>query len=142
MKKKEIIFYLPNIIDDGIKKTLEIYTNYLKKDFKISLITNTTNIILLKEISKKVNIINLKIPIIPSIKFLNNILCIFLVLLNKNRQSIIFSLDDHFLLLILKSLKFKFKHVMRTSNPFYNPKNFTEKKYKNHSGFTKVYETR
>ena len=71
MIKKEIIFYLPNIIDDGIKKTLEIYTKYLVNDFKISLITNTTNTNLLKRISKKININNPKIPIIQSVKFLN-----------------------------------------------------------------------
>tara|TARA_B110000971_G_scaffold90403_1_gene92980 strand:- start:1273 stop:2364 length:1092 start_codon:yes stop_codon:yes gene_type:complete len=142
MKKKEIIFYLPNIIDDGIKKTLEIYTDYLAAHFKISLITNTTNMNLLKKISKKVNIINPKIPTLSNIKFLNICICVFLIFLKKDKNSIIFSLDDHFLLLFFKSLGFKFKHVIRTSNPFYNPKNFAEKKYKNSKGFTSINETK
>lgn len=142
MKKKEIIFYLPNIIDDGIKKTLEIYTKYLIDDFKISLITNTLNANLLKKVIKQVNIINPRIQIISKIKFLNILLCIFLTFKKKSEDSIIFSLDDHFFLLFLKSLKFRFKHVMRTSNPFYNPKNSTERKYKNNTGFTKIQETK
>ena len=48
MKKRTIIFFCPKIINDGLKKTLEIYLNYFERYYKIILVTNTTNLNLLK----------------------------------------------------------------------------------------------
>jgi len=59
MKKKLIIFY-PNISNDGCKKTLELYSQYFIKKFNLFLITNTSDLSLLKNINSKVNIINPK----------------------------------------------------------------------------------
>ena len=35
-----LVFFYPTISDDGLKKTFEIYTNYLSKYFEIILVTN------------------------------------------------------------------------------------------------------
>ena len=43
MKKKKIIFFCPKVINDGLKKTLEIYINYFAKYYKVILVTNTTH---------------------------------------------------------------------------------------------------
>ena len=45
-------------------------------------------------------------------------------------------MDDHLILLVLKKLFFKFKLVLRTSNPIYNPYNKNEASYESYKGFT------
>ena len=52
--KRNIVFFHPNLRDDGCKKTLEIYTSFLVNRFNIILITNTSNISLLKNINSNV----------------------------------------------------------------------------------------
>ena len=39
--KPKIYFFYPNIINDGIKRTFEVYFNYFKKNYNIVLITNS-----------------------------------------------------------------------------------------------------
>ena len=136
MKEKKIIFFCPNIINDGLNKTLKIYTNYFKKFYKVSLVTNTQNLDLLKGINKRIKIINPKLKFFQIIKIFNIFLCIYLVVKNKDKKTIIFSMDNHFFLLLLKFLRFNLKIVLRTPNPIYNIKNQEEVKYLNKNIFT------
>ena len=123
IKKKKIILFCPNIFNDGLKTTLEIYLNYLVKFYKVSLITNTLNTNLLKKINKKVKVINPKINLFFNIKLFNTLICVFLFLRNLKNQSFVFSMWNHSLLLILKLFKLNFKIVLRTPNAIINYKN-------------------
>ena len=51
-KKKRIYFFLPNIIDDGIKKTLDIYSKHFSREFKVYVVTNSRFNLLKKKILK------------------------------------------------------------------------------------------
>ena len=136
--KIKIYFFYPNIINDGIKKTFEVYNNYLKKKYDIVLITNSEK--RLVKNSKNIEIQQFKINIFKNIKFINSILCIFKFLQNKEKKKIIFSLDVHLFLLILKLLGFNFKLILRTPNPIFNMHNKDESKFLNERGFTNKYE--
>ncbi len=116
MKKKLLIFY-PNIKNDGCKKTLELYCQQFLKRFEITLLTNTINNTLLKKLNSKINIVNPKNVFFKKNFLLNEIFCIFYFLKFRNRDKIIFSLDGHFFLLLLKLFKFKFKLIIRIANP-------------------------
>tara|TARA_B100000886_G_scaffold144974_1_gene98570 strand:- start:783 stop:1877 length:1095 start_codon:yes stop_codon:yes gene_type:complete len=115
--KKNIIFFHPNINDDGCKKTLEIYCNYLINKFNICLITNTSNKNLLRNLNAKINIVNLKNNFFSKYSFLNEIYCVFKLFKLNYRNPKIISLDGYFILLFLKFLKFNFKLIVRIANP-------------------------
>ena len=136
MKSKTIIFFCPNIINDGLQKTLKIYINYFAKYYKISLITNTHNLNLLKGINKKIKIINPKFKFFQKINIFNNLLCLYLVLRHIDKKTMIFSMNNHFFLLLLKFLRLKIKIVLRTPNPIFNIKNPEETKYLSKGIFT------
>jgi glycosyltransferase involved in cell wall biosynthesis len=125
---KKIIFFCPTIADGGLEKTLSIYLNYLSEFNKVSLVTNTTNIKRLSNIKKKVEIINPKNIFLTKFRLLNNIFCIHKVLKNTGRESIIFSMQDHFILLLLKYFGLKNLLVFRTMGAIYNGKNAHESK--------------
>ena len=72
--KKKIYFHYPNIINDGIKSTFEIYYNYLKKNYNVILITNS-NTKLLKN-SNRVQILGSRIFLFERINFKQYFLCI------------------------------------------------------------------
>ncbi len=136
--RKKIYFFYPNIINDGIRRTFEIYNNFLKKKYDIVLVTNS-NKKLIKD-SKNIKTQRLKINIFQKIKFLNSILCVIKFFQNKDKNKIIFSLDDHLFLLILKLLGLNFKLILRTPNPIYNLYNKSELKFINNKGFTNKYQ--
>ena len=94
--KKDIIFFCPRIDDGGIEKTLINYLNFFSKQNKVSLITNTFNKDQLKLIDKKVNIINLKIKTLINFRLINNFLVCLYLLRVINKNTVIFSLQDHF----------------------------------------------
>ena len=50
---KQLIFFCPNILNDGLKTTLSIYINYFSKYFDVCLITNTFNDKYVKKFNKK-----------------------------------------------------------------------------------------
>ena len=132
-KIKKIYFYLPNIIDDGIKKTLNIYSKYLSGFFSVCIITNSKHQLTK---NKDIEIINPKISLFYKHKLLNSLFCVFVLIQNINKNSLVLSLDDHSILLIIKKFFFNFKLIIRTSNPIYNALNKSEKKFENWKGFT------
>ena len=116
--QKKIIFFVPFLIDDGIKKTLEIYINYFSKNFKIIIITNTkTKLLLNKNI-----IVKNSNNFLLNFKFINLFFCALKVLKIYDQNTLVFSLDNHFILLLLKKFNFNFKLLIRTSNPIYDPR--------------------
>lgn len=121
--KQKIYFYYPNIINDGIKKTYKVYKNYLKKNYKVILIKNENNYFTMR------------------FKILNAIICALKIILLKDKKKIIFSLDDHLIILIFKIIGFNFKLILRTANPIFNIYNKSEQKFIGKEGFTSKYET-
>ena len=117
--QKKIIFFIPSLKDDGIKKTLETYINFFSKKFKIIVITNT----LTKPLKNKDIVFDNSNNFLLNFRVVNLFYCVFKVLKFYDKNTIIFSLDDHFILLFLKKLNFQFKLMIRTSNPIYDPKN-------------------
>ena len=111
--KKKIIFFYPEILDDGLQTTCQTYIKYFKKKFDIS-------IIYFKKDKKYkflsgIQLINIK----------NNIFS-FINLIKKNKKNtVFFSLDKHYYLLILKILNFKFKSIIRIPNPISKNNKFT-----------------
>ena len=98
-------------------KTLEIYTNFLVKKFNVTLITNTSNLSLLKNINPKIRLLNLNNFLFRNFVFINQIYCLISLIKYMNRDNIIFSLDGYFILLFLKFLKFKFNLFIKIANP-------------------------
>jgi len=123
---KKILFFCPAIGDGGLEKTLSIYLNYFSKFNSVVLVTNTKNIKRLSSINKNIEIINPKNDFFLKYRILNNLFCIFLLLKNINDKDIIFSMQDHFLFLLLKCFGFKNKLVIRTMSAIYNDKNRSE----------------
>ena len=136
--KPKIYFFYPNIINDGIKRTFEVYFNYFKKNYNIVLITNSDHK-LIKNYSK-IQIIKPKLNFFNKFKILNNILCVCKIFFLKENKIKIFSLDDHFLLLLLKFVGMNFKLILRTPNPIFNIYNKDEQKFRNYKGFTNTFE--
>lgn len=129
MKKnnKKIIFFCPTISDQGgLEKTLAIYLNYLSDFNNVSLVTNTNNTKRLSKVKKKIEIINPKNIFFLKFRLLNNIFCILKLLKNKNKEDIIFSMQDHFIFLLLKFFGLKNKLIIRTMSAIYNTKNKDE----------------
>ena len=120
--KKDIIFFHPRILDDGCKKTLEVYTDHLVDKFNVHLVTNTTDEKLLKNLNSKVKIINFKKEFIIKNFFLNEIYCAYKLFQNNFKKSLIISLDGYFILLLLKFFRFNFKLIVRVANPILTDK--------------------
>ena len=93
---KKIYLFCPSIQDGGLEKSLSIYANFLTKNFKTILITNTFNSKRLKTINKNVKIINFKNKFFLKNRILNNLFCIFKMLRINEKNFIIFSFHDHF----------------------------------------------
>lgn len=123
---KKIFFFCPAIGDGGLEKTLSIYLNYFSKYNNITLVTNTKNIKRLASINKNTKIINPKNNLFLKYRLLNNLYCIFLLLKKTNSENIIFSMQDHFFLLLLKYFGLKNKLVIRTMSAIYNGRNTSE----------------
>jgi len=131
-----LIFFLPNITKDGLKRTFELYCNYLVKYFDITLITNTNHTNYLKEINSKIKVVNPNNYFFSKFYSLNNIYCTYIALKFFGNGTTIFSLDGHFWLLFSKFLGSKIKLALRIANPLYNPKNSEEKKFLNRRFFS------
>ena len=106
---------------------------YFCREFEVYIITNTNLNIIEK---KNIKILNPKFSYLFKSNFFNSVFCAYLLIKNVYSHSIVFSLDDHLILLVLKKLFFKFKLVLRTSNPIYNPYNKNEASYESYKGFT------
>ena len=124
--KKQIIFFCPQISDGGLEKTLINYLNYLSKYSNISLVTNTNNYKQLSLISKKVKIINFKIKFLIQFRLLNNFFCAILLFKFLTKRTIIFSVQEHFFILLFKFLGLKTKLVIRTPTAIFNNENSHE----------------
>ncbi len=129
MKKKDIFLFCPFIHDGGLEKTLKIYSSFLSKKFNVFLVTNTFNQKRLNVLDKKVRIINFKNKFFSKSRILNNIYCIFKIISTTKKKLLIFSLQDHFFLCILKFLKFNFRLILRTQTAIINLKNKSEEKF-------------
>ena len=126
---KQLIFFCPNILNDGLKTTLSIYLNYFSKYFDVYLITNTFNDKYIENFNKRVKIINPKIRLINNINFFNIIFCTFLAYKCVNKNSIIFSMHNHLLLLMIRYFDKSLKIILRTPNAIMNDKKNSEYKY-------------
>ena len=133
---KNLVFYYPAIYNDGLKRTFELYSKYLSKNFKIILVTNTINNQNLKFINSKVKIINVKNIFLSKIKFVNEIACLIKISKFFNKDSIVFSMDKHLYPLVLKFLGFNFKIILRIPNPIHNHSSLSKKKFINKNIFT------
>ena len=123
---KKIYLLCPSIQDGGLEKTLSIYANFLAKNFKVNLVTNTFNNKKLKTFHKNVTIINFKNKFFLKNRILNNLFCVFQTLMMKEKKLVVFSFHDHFFWCLLKFLRFKFKLIIRTSTAIINGKNKSE----------------
>lgn len=103
--KKKIIFFYPEILNDGLQTTFRIYLNYFKKKFDVS-------IIYFKKDKNYKFLSGIKL-----IHAKNNFFDLIKIVKNSENNSIFFSLDKHYYLLILKILNFKFKSIVRIANP-------------------------
>lgn len=135
--KKKIIFFCPQIADGGLEKTLINYLNFFSKNNDVSLITNTNNYKQLNLINKKVKIVNFKINYLIKFRLINNIYCVIQLIKFLTKKSIIFSLQDHFFLLLFKYFGMKTKLVIRTPTAMFNGKNAYEKIHLNKSHWLK-----
>lgn len=131
---RNIIFFCPFIFDGGLEKTLQIYANYFSNNYKVFVVTNCNYSLNIK-FSKKVKVINPRNKFFLNSRYLNNLYCIYLIFKNFERNSIIFSMQDHIFILLTKIFyKKNFRYILRTANPIINDKNIYEQRnysYKN-----------
>ena len=137
--KKKILFFCPQISDGGIEKTLINYLNHFSINNEIYLVTNTFNTKQLKLISKRVKIINFKINFLIKLRILNNLICSFLLIKFANKETIIFSVQEHFFLLLFKFFGLKSKLVIRTPTAISNTKNTYEAQFLDKKHFFKKF---
>ena len=128
-QKKEILFYCPYIERGGISATLLKYTKFLSKFYDISVFTNSFSTNVLCQFSKKVKIINIKNNFFYQNRILNNLIVFTKMSKFTNKNCLIFSLQDHFLILLLNKFITKKKIIIRTSSIIPNGKNKIEEKY-------------
>ncbi len=128
-QKKKIIFYCPFINRGGIETTLIKYSNFLSNYYSVSIFTNSFSKSVLSKINKNVKIMNIKNKLYLHNRILNDLMVYKYLKKNLTKSSIIFSLQDHFLILILNFLFSKNKIIIRTSSMIPNSKNFSEQKH-------------
>ena len=126
---KKIYLFCPSIHDGGLEKTLAIYANFLAKELDVILITNSFNSKRIETINKNVKIINFKNKFFLKNRILNNLFCIFKMLMIKERKLTVFSLHDHFFLCLFKFFKARYKLIIRTQTAIINEKNKKEENY-------------
>ena len=113
---KKIYLFCPSIHDGGLEKTLAIYANFLAKELDVILITNSFNSKRIETINKNVKIINFKNKFFLKNRILNNLFCVFKILMIKDRKLTVFSLHDHFFLCLFKFFKARYKLIIRTNS--------------------------
>tara|TARA_B100000575_G_C23143352_1_gene666231 strand:- start:10300 stop:11397 length:1098 start_codon:yes stop_codon:yes gene_type:complete len=126
---KNIVFYYPVIYQDGLKTTFEKYIKFFKKKFNIILITNSPKKFFSGKQYSHVKVHNLNNLILRRFKHLNGICCLLKIFRYLNNKSIIFSLDNHYFLTILKIFIRNFKLVIRIPNPIITSNNSLKRKY-------------
>ena len=128
-QKKKILFYCPFINRGGIETTLLKYTNFLTNYYSVHIYTNSFSNVILSKINKKVKVTNLKNKLYLRNRILNDLMVYKFLKKNLDQNSIIFSLQDHFLILILNFLFSKCKIIIRTSSMIPNQSNYSEQKH-------------
>ena len=136
--KKNLIFFCPKINSGGLEKTLTIYSNFLSEYLNIIILTNCEYKNKLK-ISKNVKIFNKKNKLFYNFRILNNIYCVFLYPKYFKNFKKVFSMQDHFFFLLLKSFSKNFKLIIRTSSTIINDKNLYEQKNLKRMKFLKFF---
>jgi len=131
---RNLVFFYPIINKDGLKQTFNTYLKYFKKKYNIVLVTNSPALKKFKSKYANIKIYNLNNSFLSKIKFLNEVFCLLKIFKFFNKQSIIFSLDKHFYLLILKFLNFQFKLIIRIPNPILFQSNLKENYFSDNAG--------
>ena len=103
-QKKKILFYCPFINRGGIETTLLKYTNFLTDYYSVYIYTNSFSNRILSKINKKVKVMNIKNKFYLRNRILNDFMVYKSLKKNLDQKSIIFSLQDHFFILILNFL--------------------------------------
>ena len=98
---RNLVFFYPIINKDGLKQTFNTYLKYFKKKYNIVLVTNSPALKKFKSKYANIKIYNLNNSFLSKIKFLNEVFCLLKIFKFFNKQSIIFSLDKHFYLLMI-----------------------------------------
>ena len=128
-EKKNILFYCPFINRGGIETTLIKYANFLSKFYAVSIFTNSYSQSVLSKINKKIKINNLKNKLYLKSRLINDYMVFKNLSKELDKNTVIFSLQDHYLILILNYLFFKSKIIIRTSSIIPNRKNYLEQKH-------------
>jgi glycosyltransferase involved in cell wall biosynthesis len=110
---KKIIFFIPNIEQGGIEKNFLILTKYfLEKKYNVEVLYSKISKNILSNIDKRITLKKSKnyitiFNLIFSIRVVNSINCFFYFLfkLKKQKNSIIFSMQDHPFAIILGKIK-------------------------------------
>ena len=133
-KKKEILIYCPVIEIGGVATTLVKVSNYLCQYYDIKIFTNCINKYTKKSLKKKILIFDIRKKRLLKNRIYNSFFVYLLLKKNVTENSIIFSLIDHFTILILNKLILRKKIIIRTSGVIFNKNNREEAnnyKYKN-----------
>jgi glycosyltransferase involved in cell wall biosynthesis len=128
-QKKNILFYCPFISRGGIETTLIKYSNFLCKYYQVSIFTNSNSNIILSKLHKKIKVYNIRNKIFLKSRLLNNFAVYKKLLDHKRNNSIIFSLQDHFFILLLNFFFTRLKIIIRTSSIIPNKKNKDETRH-------------
>jgi len=128
MKKKDIIIFCPFLARGGLEKSTVNIVNYLSKIHQVTLITNSKSLSNLNKFKKNIRLLNPSISFFYSIRILNNFFCTIYTFLILKKNSIVFSLQEPFFLLLLKFLRLNFKLIIRTPSAIINGKNKYEEK--------------
>jgi len=150
-QKKNILFYCPFIDRGGITTTLIKYANFLSKKYEVKIFTETTDENMLSKFQKKIKIyhpkqkFNLKSKLLKIlhlriekdendkdvniIRILKDIAVFWKLKSQINNNSVIFSMSDHFIPLVLNKLFIGAKIIIRTAGILPNQFNKEEYKY-------------
>ena len=124
--KKEILIFCPVLEHGGIATTLVKIANYLSENYKIRIFTNSINRHTKEKIKKKILIHDINKKKILNFRLINSLFIFFNLKKYVNKNSIIFSLQDHIPILILNKFFLGKKIIIRTGGVILNSKNNTE----------------
>ena len=149
-QKKNILFYCPFIERGGIRTTLIKYANFLSQSYEVKIFTETTDPNMLNKFNNKIKIFqpkqkfNLKSKLfkifgfkicrddndkdVTIIRILKDAAVFWQLKKQINKNSIIFSMSDHFVPLVINRLTNNSKIIIRTAGII--PNNFNVEEYK------------
>lgn len=126
--KKEILVFCPVLEYGGIATTTVNIANFLCEWYSVKIFTNSINKHTREKLNNKILVVDIAKKKILNFRILNS-LYVFLSLKNYvNKNSTIFSLQDHLTILILNKFFLKKKIILRTSSIILNSKNIYEAK--------------